>query len=116
VYDDRTSPPATTDAATIDQLAQRGWRVLDGVHEIISVTSDGSAGVGAEPSTAARVTDDDARAGPVRLAVVDILPARSIVDTAGVEVGVTQARADQRQMLVVGLTAAGYRILAVEAG
>jgi len=116
VYDDRTSPPATADAATIDQLAQRGWRVLDGVHEIISVTSDGSAGVGAEPSTAARVTDDDARAGPVRLAVVDILPARSIVDTAGVEVGVTQARAEQRRILVVGLTAAGYRILAVEAG
>jgi hypothetical protein len=116
VYDDRTSPPATADAATIDQLAQRGWRVLDGVHEIISVTSDGSAGVGAEPSAAARVTDDDARAGPVRLAVVDILPARSIVDTAGVEVGVTQARADQRRILVVGLTAAGYRILAVEAG
>jgi hypothetical protein len=48
--------------------------------------------------------------------VVDILPARSIVDTAGVEVGVTQARAEQRRILVVGLTAAGYRILAVEAG
>jgi hypothetical protein len=117
VYQDRNSPSAAADAATIDQLAQRGWRVVDGVHEIISVTRDESATGGPEPSAAAaQVTGDDARAGPVRLAVVDVLPARSIVDTAGVQVGVTQARAEQRRVLVVGSTAAGYRILAVEAG
>ncbi len=118
VYDDPNSPAAAADAATIDQLAQGGWRVRDGVHEIVSVTIDDSAGeVAAEPSAAAApVTDGEARAGPVRLAVVDVLPARSIVDSAGVQVGVTQARAEQQRILVVGPTAGGYRIMAMEAG
>jgi hypothetical protein len=118
VYDDPNSTAAASDAATIDRLAQGGWRVRDGIHEIVSVTIDDPAGeVAAEPSaTAAPVTDSEARAGPVRLAVVDVLPARSIVDSAGVQVGVTQARAEQERILVVGSTAAGYRILATEAG
>lgn len=110
VYEDRQSPSFTADASTIEQLAQHGWRVIDGVHEIHSVsveTADPGAGIG---------SPDPPSDEPVRLAVVDVLPPRVIVDGSDQQVGLTPARAEQRRILVVGRTDAGYRILAVEPG
>ena len=52
----------------------------------------------------------------VRLAVVDTLPAHPIVDVGGQQVGVTQARAEQRRVLVLVRTEQGYRIIGVEPG
>ena len=101
VYTD-DAPEKVSDAATIVQLATAGWHVADAVHLISEVT----------------VLDADPTAGDdqVRLAVVDELPARAIVDKAGQQVGMTPARAQQRRILNVRHTAAGYRISGIQPG
>ena len=48
--------------------------------------------------------------------MVDTLPAHPIVDAAGRQVGLTQARAEQRRILVLSMTDRGYRISSVEPG
>ncbi|MEP6560562.1 MAG: protein kinase [Nakamurella sp.] len=97
------APAKGSDAATIDQLAAQGWHVLDAVHQISAVTL-------LDPPAAG--SGDDA----IRLAVVDALPARQIVDGAGQQVGVTAARSEQRRILLVRQTAAGYRISDIQPG
>lgn len=105
VYADANSSARGADAATIAHLASKGWRVVDGVHDIVSVALDSPEQIGSSGND-----------GTVRLAVVDTLPPRAIVDLAGEQVGVTTARAEQRSILVLSPTADGYRILAVEPG
>ena len=63
-------PERSSDAATIAQLAARGWHVTDAVHEISEVTP-------LEPPSGGS-TDNQ-----LRLAVVDTLPARPVVDDEG---------------------------------
>jgi hypothetical protein len=109
VYLDSTSAAGAADAAVVAQLADNGLRVVDGVHQIVSVTVDGADPTAGAPSVG---TAGDS----VRLAVVDTLPAHPIVDVAGQQVGLTAARAEQRRILVLHLTPAGYRISSVEAG
>jgi len=101
VYTD-DAPEKVSDAATIVQLATAGWHVADAVHLISEVT----------------VLDADPTAGDdqVRLAVVDELPALVIVDKAGQQVGMTPARAQERRILIVRHTAAGYRISGIQPG
>jgi hypothetical protein len=108
VYGDATEA-AQADAETIRQLAYQGLRVVDGVHQIVSVTVD----VTADDPAPGEVTPPS---GTVRLAVLDTLPAHAIIDASGAQVGVTAARAEQRRILVVSATAQGYRIVGVEAG
>ena len=98
VYLDGASAAATADAAVVTQLADNGLRVVDGVHQVVSVTVDGTAadGTGSTPGTG----NDES----VRLAVVDTLPAHLIVDAAGRQVGLTSARAEQRRILVLSMT------------
>jgi hypothetical protein len=122
------TPELQADTTTIQQLADQGLRVVDGVHQIVSVSFVGSA-----PSTQTFVTDEPgstpsvtvsmpgpenaaAVSDPVRLAVVDTLPAYPIVDGAGQQVGMTQARAEQRRVLVLANTEQGFRIVGVEPG
>jgi hypothetical protein len=102
VYTD-DSAQRSADAATIEQLATRGWHVADAVHRISTVTL-------LDPPA------DGAPADQVRLGVVDDLPARPIVDGAGQQVGMTPARAEQRRILTVSRTDAGYRISNIEPG
>ncbi len=109
VYLDSTSAAGAADASVVAQLAANGLRVVDGVHQIVSVTVDG-----ADPTAGA--TSVGTAADSVRLAVVDTLPAHPIVDAAGRQVGLTAARAEQRRILVLHLTPGGYRISGVEAG
>jgi serine/threonine protein kinase len=135
VYGEGT-PEIQADEQTIQRLADQGLRVVDGVHQIVSVTVLGSAPGGSPASTPSFVTTADpappagsatisspgrSTAGPtvtdtVRLAVVDTLPAHPIVDTGGQQVGVTESRAEQRRVLVVSRTEAGFRIVGVERG
>lgn len=138
------TPELQADMHTIQQLADQGLRVVDGVHQLVSVTvvnsgpSD-SAPTDSPPSDSLTtlqtlVTTDvpgptpavalptsgasTAAAGSdaVRLAVVDTLPAHPIVDVGGQQVGVTQARAEERRVLVLAQTEQGYRIIGVEPG
>jgi len=93
------SAAAATDAVMIDGLVDRGWRVVDGRHDIVSVQVLGAA-----------------QAGGTRVAVVDTLAARSVVDSAGGQVATTSPRGEQRRVLVLTNTDAGYRISAIEPG
>jgi serine/threonine-protein kinase len=102
VYTD-DAPAKAADAATIVQLATQGWHVQDAVHQISDVAV-------VDPPDAAATGDQ------VRLAVVDVLPARPITDGTGQQVGMTPARAEQRRILTVRRTAAGYRISDIEPG
>jgi hypothetical protein len=102
VYTD-DAPEKAADAATVVQLAASGLRVPDAVHQISDVSV-------VDP------TDAAAGADQVRLAVVDLLPARPIVDVSGAQVGMTPARAEERRILLVRRTAAGYRIGGIEPG
>ncbi len=111
VYLDSGSAAHTADAAAIAQLADNGLRVVDGVHQIVSVTVDSVTVDTAITSTAGAPSD-----GAVRLAVVDTLPAHPIVDASGRQVGMTPTRAEQRRILVLRMTDSGYRISGVEPG
>ena len=111
VYLDGTSDVAAADAAVVAQLAVNGLRVVDGVHQIVSVTVDGATVDTSTPSPSSTSNDES-----VRLSVVDTLPAHPIVDAAGRQVGLTPARAEQRRILVLGMTDRGYRISSVEPG
>ena len=93
------SAAAAADAAMVGGLADRGLRVVDGRHEIVSV----------------EVIDADAADG-ARVAVVDTLDARPVVDGSGRQVGATAARGEQRRILVLAATDAGYRISAIDPG
>ena len=142
VYGEGT-PELQADTQTIQQLADQGVRVVDGVHQLVSVTVVNSAPTDSAPTPQTSVTTDlpgssQAVPGPtrsgsmsgsmsmtasaptgsetVRLAVVDTLPAHPIVDVGGQQVGVTQARAEQRRVLVLVRTEQGYRIIGVEPG
>ena len=112
VYLDSGSAAGTADAAAIAQLADNGLRVVDGVHQIVSVTVDSGPSTTAECSSTAGAPSD----GAVRLAVVDTLPAHPIVDASGRQVGMTPTRAEQRRILVLRMTDSGYRISGVEPG
>lgn len=125
VYLDSASAAGTADAAVVQRLADNGLRVVDGVHQIVSVTVDSDPvdgdPVDGDPVDAA--TDDAATTsgvdpgdGSIRLAVVDTLPAHPIVDAAGRQVGLTPARAEERRVLVLRMTDHGYRISGVEPG
>ncbi|HEY5880523.1 MAG TPA: protein kinase [Nakamurella sp.] len=92
------SAAATADAAVIDDLADKGWRVLDGRHHVISV----------------QVLEQSS--GGATVAVVDTLAARAVVDGAGQQVAATVARGEQRRVLVLDATDAGYRISAIGPG
>lgn len=92
------SAAAATDAALVGELAAKGLRVVDGVHTLVSVDV-------LDPSPAG-----------TRLAVVDTLAARPVLDGTGRQVAATAARGEQRQILVLTPTAAGYRIAAIEPG
>ena len=109
VYLDGNTAAGAADAAAVAQLADNGLRVVDAVHQIVSVAVDGSV------TTDGAMTTDGA-GDTVRLAVVDTLPAHPIVDAAGRQVGLTPARAEQRRILVLSPTGSGYRISSVEAG
>jgi hypothetical protein len=95
------SVAAAGDEALVDNLADRGWRVVDGRHEIVSVQV---------------LAEADGDAGQTRVAVVDTLAARPVVDGAGQQVATTTARGEQRRVLVLDVTEAGYRISAIEPG
>jgi hypothetical protein len=99
------TPASQADADTIRQLADQRLRVVDCVHQIVSVTVE-------EPPQGNGTPPD----GTVRVAVVDTLPAHPIVDADGAQVGVSAARAEQRRILVLSRTAQGYRIIGVEPG
>lgn len=102
------SAAGAADAATVAGLADRGLRVVDGRHDVLSVELlDGGAGA-----------DRPAGEGVagVRLAVVDTLAARPVLDGTGRQVGSTPARGAQRRILVLAATDAGYRISAVQPG
>lgn len=110
VYLEPASAAGATDLNTINKLADNGWRVVDGVHEIVSVTE-------AEPLDPGPTThDEDVDGDDVRLVVVDTLPSRVIVDADGAQVGRTPARDEERRVLVIRPTGDGYRIAAVESG
>lgn len=109
VYLDSTSGAGAADVAVITQLADQGLRVVDGVHQIVSVSLADSAPSGPPPAEPS-INDQ------VRLAVVDTLPPHPVVDAAGRQVGLTEARAEQRRILVLSATDAGYRISSIEAG
>ena len=82
--------------------------MVDGRHDVLSVELlDGGAGA-----------DRPAGEGVVgvRLAVVDTLAARPVLDGTGRQVGSTPARGAQRRILVLAATDAGYRISAVQPG
>jgi hypothetical protein len=100
----QASPAAVADRQTIARLADQGLRVVDGRHQVVSVTPVDAA--------AAQVPD----APSVRLTVVDVLPTHPVVDAAGQQVGVTAGRSEQRRVLVLDATDSGYRISGVEAG
>lgn len=95
------SAAGQADMATISGLADRGWRVRDGVHVISSVTVEPAGGAGNDPGSAG---------GAIQLSVVDSLPAHPVVDVAGNQVGLTPARPEQRRIMVVQRTGDGYRI------
>jgi hypothetical protein len=105
------SAPALADTRTIEDLAERGWAIRDGVHRITSVTLAPAGSAPADAAAGSLATDQ-----PVRLLVVGSLPARPIVDGAGNEVGQTAARGEQRRILSLVPTLQGYRISAVEPG
>jgi len=92
------SAAATADTAVIDGLADNGWRVLDGRHDVVSVQVLEQSG------------------GSTTVAVVDTLAARPVVDSAGRQVAATAARGEQRRVLVLDATDAGYRISAIGPG
>lgn len=94
------SAAADADAALVEGLADRGLRVVDGSHDIVSVQVLESGG---DPQV-------------TRLAVVDTLAARPVVDVQGQQVAATAARGEQRRVLVLTATEAGYRISAIEPG
>jgi len=98
------SPAAVADQQTIARLADQGLRVVDGRHEIVSVTPEDAA------------VADAPNAPSVRLAVVDVLPTHPVLDAAGQQVGVTPGRSEQRRVLVLSATGSGYRISGVEPG
>ena len=100
----QASPAAEADAQTIARLADQGLRVVDGRHEIISVSPVDPAPAGTpDPPT-------------VRLAIVDVLPTHPVIDSTGQQVGSTAGRAEQRRVLVLAATDGGYRISGVEPG
>ena len=84
--------------------------------------------IGTQPLTQADVVAVVRHARPVVLgpdalaamaasrAVVDTLAARPVVDGAGQQVSTTAARGEQRRVLVLAATDAGYRISAIEPG
>jgi hypothetical protein len=98
----QASPAAEADSQLIARLADQGLRVVDGRHEIVSVSPVDPA-AGPDPPT-------------VRLAIVDVLPTHPVVDVAGQQVGSTPGRAEQRRVLVLNATDDGYRISGVEPG
>jgi hypothetical protein len=73
--------------------------VVDGTHALVSV----------------EVLDAGGTDG-TRLAVVDTLAARPVLDDAGRQVAATGARGAQRRVLVLAATDVGYRISAIEPG
>lgn len=93
------SAAAAADAAMVGALAGRGLHVADANHDLVSVELLDPAG-----------TDG------TRLAVVDTLAARPVLDGAGRQVATTGARGEQRRVLVLAATDAGYRISAIEPG
>ncbi len=93
------SAAAEADAELIEGLANHGWHVSAGLHEISSVTPVGAAPVG-EPNS-------------VRLAVQDRLPSRPIMDESGGQVGVTPAREQQERIVLLTRTPVGYRIAGI---
>ncbi|WP_195757705.1 hypothetical protein, partial [Staphylococcus aureus] len=137
VYGEGTSE-LQADTQTIQQLADQGLRVVDGVHQFVSVTVVDSAPTDSAATSEPFVTTDppgssqavpgpmagswslaaSAPTGPetARLAVVDTRPAHPVGDAGGQQVGVTQARAEQRRVLVLVRTEQGYRIIGVEPG
>ncbi len=88
------SAARAADTALIEQLASNGWRVVDGTHEIVGV----------------QLLDEPGDEGSIRVAVVDRLPVRPVVDHAGHQVATTTGRGEQRRVLVLRATDAGYRI------
>jgi hypothetical protein len=93
------SAAAAADAVIVESLADQGLRVVDGRHDIVNVD----------------VLDLGTTDGP-RLAVIDTLAARPVVDGSGRQVAATAARGEQRRVLVLAATDAGYRISAIEPG
>jgi hypothetical protein len=93
------SAAAAADAVLVEDLADRGLRVVDGTHALVSV----------------EVLDAGGTDG-TRLAVVDTLAARPVLDDAGRQVAATGARGAQRRVLVLAATDVGYRISAIEPG
>ncbi len=93
------SAAAAADAAVIDGLDAKGWRVPGATHQIVDV----------------QVLPDPGD-GSTRVAVVDTLPAHPVVDGAGQQVATTPARGEQRRVLVLQATETGYRISDVEPG
>jgi len=100
----------TADAAVLGELAGRHLSVRGGTHEIASVAE--LPAVRRTGTAGASRADPPAAAGgaAVRVAVVDSMPARPIIDAAGRQVGLTAASPGQRRILVLEATDAGYRI------
>ncbi len=97
------SAAGAADRLMVGGLADDGLRVLDGRHDIVSVQ------VVTEPGAASGIDR-------TTLAVVDTLPAHPVVDRAGQAVATTAARGEQRRVIVLAATDAGYRISAIEPG
>ncbi|WP_395725547.1 protein kinase domain-containing protein [Nakamurella sp.] len=93
------SAAGAADASMVAGLADRGLRVVDGRHDLVSV----------------EVLDPDGTDG-TRLAVVDLLAARPVLDGSGRQVAATTGRGEQRRVLVLAATDDGYRIRAIEPG
>jgi hypothetical protein len=117
------SAAAAADAAIIDALADNGWRVLDGRHDIVNVQVLDGAGsdTGSDTDTGSGSGSDSGSvsgsvSGRIRVAVVDTLAARPVVDGTGQQVSITTARGAERRVLVLDATDAGYRISSIEPG
>ena len=95
------SAAARADAALIGELADRGWHVSAGLHEISRVTP--------VDAVSPRGSGD----GSVRLSVLDRLPSRPIMDGSGTQVGMTPAREQQERLVLLARTPAGYRIAGI---
>jgi hypothetical protein len=107
------SAAAAADAAIIDALVDKGWRVLDGRHDIVSVRVLDDAGSDTDSDTG---SDNGSDSGRIRVAVVDTLAARPVVDGTGQQVSITTTRGAERRVLVLDATDAGYRISSIEPG
>lgn len=104
------SAAGAADAATVAGLAAQGLRVVDGRHDVVSVEVLDDEPLPDPPAGEGAATAD------IRLAVVDTLTARPVLDGTGRQVGATTARGQERRILVLAATGAGYRISAVQPG